>query len=136
MAEDIVDFLDGKGAVELFLVISPLGSRFTDLKDELPITSTTLSNRLDEAEELGLITQLPSSEPQYRKQHYLLTKRGEYLQDKAWELRLPRLYRQIRELKYEYNGGVEAFIEQIDDEADAIWERPAEITDDSKNCDE
>lgn len=48
-------FLDSDGAIELLCELDPIGSQFSELDEELPISHTTLTTRLGEAQELTLI---------------------------------------------------------------------------------
>ena len=54
--EEIAAFLTRTGAIGLLREVQHMdGSRFTDLADALDVSSSTLSNRLEEACELGLL---------------------------------------------------------------------------------
>jgi len=55
--ESIEEFVALKGGVGLLCVINPLGSRFTDLDDKMVVSPATLEDRLEEAQELGLVVQ-------------------------------------------------------------------------------
>lgn len=127
MTDDLLDYLADKGTIELLCVVDTAGMRFVDILEEVPITSTTLSKRLDRAERLGLVEQGVAVDPQFRKQHYFLTERGWRLKKKADEYGLPGLYRALRNLQNEYDGAVEAFMEEMTEEADTIMEYPSSV---------
>jgi len=50
----VSSYLGSKGAVELLCEIKPNGSQFTRLVEELPVSRSTVSTRLQEGEELRL----------------------------------------------------------------------------------
>lgn len=55
-SDEFAEFFDSAGAIGLFCVINPVGSRFGELNDDLPIAKSTVNTRLNEAQELGLLT--------------------------------------------------------------------------------
>lgn len=70
------EYLDQQGAVALLCTIDPGGSRFTELADALSMSRTTLSRRLDEAQEHGLIAPQEVTDDRRAAHEYALTEAG------------------------------------------------------------
>lgn len=77
MPESISDYLGKRGSIGLLTLLSMEGGmRFSDLEDELTISSSTLTRRIAEARGHGLV--IPEMDPQETsvKDLYRITDRG------------------------------------------------------------
>lgn len=96
MATSVAEFLDGKGAAELVVKIDPNGSRRFELKDMLDIAPNTLSARLDEGREAGVIETQALGAPKTGSK-YVLTPKGARLRMQLEEEGVDDLYKQIEQ---------------------------------------
>lgn len=73
MALSVENFLRLDGTMEMFCEIGSSGRRFSELEEELEISHTTLSKRLAQGEEIGLIKTEPIDDESGRSHQYLPT---------------------------------------------------------------
>lgn len=132
MADDFIEYFENDTAIEVFCALDSAGKRYMEIKDEVRVSTSTMTCRLNEAKELGLVTQLPAEDPQYKDQAYILTERGRQIRLLMLEgFHLPALYTELCKLEHEFDGAVEAFREKLEDEADAISEYSTDIETDT-----
>lgn len=112
--EEVAEFLDKAGAVGLFCVVDLYGRvQFSDLADELPNSTSTLSNRLDEAVDLGLF-EIGLDEPQVGGNRiYYLTAVGKNLQHYMDVEGVLKLYDKMRVYEVELDEAVTEIQEYI-----------------------
>lgn len=78
MPESISDFLQKRGSIGvLSLLQSGGGQRFTDLDEKLNISSATLTTRIGEARDLGLVTPEMDESDYSVGNQYRITDRGQ-----------------------------------------------------------
>lgn len=96
-------FIERKGALEVLFEVGTGGKRFTDIEENVSISSATLSNRLKEGKVAGLWKEeLEELEDGSAHRVYVLSPTGRELFEKAKELDLPELIDQRHELEAEY----------------------------------
>lgn len=128
MVDSIEEYFGNKTAIEVFCVLDGLGKRFKEIAEDTRVSPTTVSNRLEEAKELGLVAQLPAEDPQYKKQAYILTERGWQIRSIMLdEFHLPGIYAELRQLEHEFEGAIDAFQEDLKDEVDELQESSTEV---------
>lgn len=96
MPESISEFLEKRGAMGILVQLSTEGSqRFTDLDNALFISTATLTKRLGEARELGLVT--PGMDPKETSvdDEYRITDRGKLLSRRMERQGMLHRYRTI-----------------------------------------
>lgn len=136
MVDNFIEYFEKDSAIDVFCGLDLAGKRFTELKDEVRVSPSTMLCRLDEAKELGLVTQLPAEDPQYKKQAYILTERGWQIRLLMFEeFHLPAIQTELRKIEQEFDGAVDAFREQLKDEAETIREYSTDLKTD-KDSDE
>lgn len=97
-------FIERKGALEVLFEIADGKKRFTDIEENVSISSATLSNRLKEGKVAGLWDEILEDLDDGSSQRvYVLSSHGHDLVEEAEELDLPRLIEQRQELEAEYD---------------------------------
>lgn len=94
MVTSVREFLDGKGAAELVVKIDPNGSRRHELREMLNIAPNTLSRRLTEGREAGVIRTEALDAPETGHK-YVLTPKGARLRMQLEENDVDDLYEQL-----------------------------------------
>lgn len=95
MATSVVEFLDGKGAAELLVKINPSGSRRNELRELINVAPNTLTKRLNEGREAGLIETEAIYELGETGHQYVMTPKGARLRMVLEEKGVDDLYDQI-----------------------------------------
>jgi len=74
--DELIKFLDKKGAIEILVAIGLDGARFSNIESNVVISHDTIPNRIDEARKLGLVEteKIAGRTPSVK---YMLTKTGE-----------------------------------------------------------
>jgi len=113
MNSSFAAFFRRKGAVELLCIADrrDFQGRFTDLDDEINVSHSTLSKRLSEAQELGLITVAINPEASSPENVYRTTQTGKEIQNEMRELGLPRTYEKLRTIEDLFAEGSEDLVE-------------------------
>ena len=114
--EDALTFLGKKGAVELLCEVDQWeGSRFTDLKSMVPVSSSTLSKRLEEAVDCKILEIDIASSEYGTQKRYVFTTPGKQIRNKMQTQGLIRVYHEYqayqKELKAQ-KGTLEEWIEE------------------------
>lgn len=93
----ISEFLEKKGSVHLLEMIGTDGGSWNEIVEEIPISQSTLTQRLGEAEELGLINQsLDRTDSNTKKKYTLTRKLGEPIFQEMVTTQLKATARSIR----------------------------------------
>ena len=110
----VAEFFDGKGAVGLFCVINPAGSQIDELCEQLPVSEGTLRNRLDEAEELGLlrVDRVPGEHDTLKL--WVPTDRGIEIYHEMRARQIPTQFYEYRAVVREYEREREAFTQYME----------------------
>jgi DNA-binding HxlR family transcriptional regulator len=99
----IASYLTRQGAVALLCVLSPNGSRFTELADAVDVSRTTLSQRLEEGQEVSLITTVESDDDERTAHEYVLTEAGARLRMVMNQSGLTTTYRLLRDYRRQFD---------------------------------
>lgn len=118
------EFFTNDGAIELFCELHQTGSRFTDLNNELPISHTTLSSRLGEAQELELIEKQLMERDGNNVTVYAPTNKGARLILELRRTGVMETYQLLKEIR-------SRFEERSDNVREWVYENPMEFTTDS-----
>ena len=113
MNTSIAAFFRRKGAIELMCIADKRQDygRFTDLDDDINVSHSTLSKRLDEAQEIGLITPGFNPKASSTETVYNTTQMGRQIQREMKELGLPRMYEKLRTIEGLFIEESEEFVE-------------------------
>jgi DNA-binding HxlR family transcriptional regulator len=98
-----IRFIERKGALEVLFEVERGEKRFTDIQENVEISSATLSNRLKEGKVEGLWKEeLEESEDGSAQRVYVLSSQGDALYEDAIELNIPELIDQLQEVEAKY----------------------------------
>lgn len=101
-SDELGEYLERKGVVELFCEIDPAGSQFAHLADELGLSRTTLSKRLQEGEELGLLETV-EAEGRGTSHAYVLSEAGAEIRVYLNQRGMTEKHRQLKRLREEFD---------------------------------
>ena len=107
--EAIADFLSRTGAIGVLNEVPPLkyqGRRFTEFNENVDVSSSTLSKRLDEACESDLLKVELESTDYGSNNMYVLTGTGRNLRDQMEHMGVLRTYSKIQTLEEELDESV------------------------------
>ncbi|APX98504.1 winged helix-turn-helix transcriptional regulator [Natronorubrum daqingense] len=125
MVKQISGYLEMSGAIGLLVHLKYESRRFNELKDLVGVSPSTLTTRLNEGRDLGLIT-TRIGEDEYdldqRSIHheYMITDRGELVLEKMDEFEVTYAYKQLREAEQKLVEGRENLRVWIEDNEDEI----------------
>jgi DNA-binding HxlR family transcriptional regulator len=106
--EKVTTFLSRAGAIGILIEIDHTGGKqFTDLNEAIPVSSSTLSNRLQEAIELGILKQDLADETHNNSKIYVQTKLARRLHQRIKQQQLARIYSELQTLQEEFDEEVE-----------------------------
>lgn len=107
------DFLNRKGAIELFCELSPHGSRWTELDNEIMASHSTVTDRIEEAQELGLITHELIDRSGESVNVYTPTNRGARFMLALETQGVAETYRHLKETRQKYEEQTEKIREWV-----------------------
>jgi len=122
MAESLAEYFELKGAVGLFCVIRPEGSRFEELLSALPVSRRTLNTRLDEASELGLVSKEFISGDSDVLKLWVPTERGIEVYEELLARQIPPRFEKYRDAVREFDRERDAFVQYVERKGDAYLE--------------
>ncbi len=117
--ERIMDFLSKKGGVRLLEELQDGSKRFVVLRETLAVSSATIQDRIEDAQELGLISENPDYTSGGGYKRHPLTAKGQIIADELERTDLARIRKEIRKLEAEFEehiGDLETSLEQKTDE--------------------
>lgn len=118
--ETIKEFLQSKGSVGLLALLYERPMTYSEIESEIEITSSTITNRRDDAVNVGLLTIDVASDEHGTKKVYMLTDMGEFLADKMAREGVFANYRKMRTLQ-------ELVEEQTGDVISWVHENPSQV---------
>jgi DNA-binding HxlR family transcriptional regulator len=102
------EFLSSAGAIGILREIDHTGGkRFTDLEEVVPVSTSTLTTRIDEAEALGILVHNYTMVDGRRSIVYEKTKVGRRIRQRMQDQQLIRIYDDLVELQAEFDSEVE-----------------------------
>ena len=129
MNTSFASFFRRKGAIELMCIADQrdFEGRFTDLDNEINVSHSTLSKRLSEAQELGLINVAINPEADSPENVYRTTQVGRQIQSEMRELGLPRTYEKLRTIEELFTDGSEDLVKWAESFDAALVEKSEEF---------
>jgi len=116
MADTLREFFELRGAMGLLVVLKGEAKQFKHLNERLHISSSTLTKRIGEAKDLGLITpEIDDRETSVNNQ-YRITERGQYVVAKMGRLDIVHAYRTMLDMHDQVEGGKQELVEWIEGE--------------------
>lgn len=122
MDESLAEYFELKGAVALFCVIRPEGSRFEELLSALPVSRRTLNTRLDEASELGLVSKEFISGDSDVLKLWVPTERGIEVYEELLARQIPPRFEKYRDAVREFEREKDAFVQYVERKGDTYLE--------------
>lgn len=116
-AETLSDYVQRRGSLGVLIVLKRGPHRFTDLADALHISDSTLTERLGEARDLGLITPEINEQETTVSEQYRITERGQYIVRKVEQVQIEHAYRTFLDMYHQIETGREELLKWLDDEA-------------------
>lgn len=120
---ELQDFLSKAGGVTLLDELANGAERFVTLDQTLDMSSATLRDRLDQADELDLVEVEIRTQDNEGRKYWKLTGRGKVVRDEVQKTDLVRIQKRIRELRREFDGGVDSLIAQMKTRTDEMNEK-------------
>lgn len=118
MAEELSDYVEKRGSLGVLILLKTTGPRrFTDMANRLHISQSTLSERLEEARNHGLITPEIDEEGSSVDSQYRITERGQYIAAKLEKIGVEHAYLTFLDMYHEIEVGRDDLGEWLDDEA-------------------
>ena len=116
MADTLREFFEMRGGIGLLVVLKGGSKRFKHLNERLQISSSTLSKRIGEAKDLGLITPEIDDRETSVKNLYRVTERGQYVVAKMERLDIVHAYRTMLDMQTPVDDGKQELVEWIEGE--------------------
>jgi DNA-binding HxlR family transcriptional regulator len=118
-------YLQRSGSVGILVALETGGKRFNELKELVGVSPSTLSKRLEEGRDLGVVaTQLGEDERERERgtvhHEYVITDRGLLVLHKLDEYDVVYAYQQLREAEQRLDEGVEDVQEWIMEHTDLL----------------
>lgn len=116
MPETFREFFARRGGLGVLVILKEGPQRFSELNDRLYISTSTLSKRLGEARDLGLVTpEIDERETSVREQ-YRVTERGQFVVEKMDRLGIVHAYRTMLDMQGQVEEGKAELVEWVQDE--------------------
>lgn len=125
MVKAISGYLDRSGSIGILVNLKNDSKRFNELKELVGVSPSTLTKRLDEGDELGVITTRLGKDEYERDQRavhheYMITERGLVVLDQIEKFDIAYRYRQLREAEQQMKEGLDEMHEWIEDNSDQL----------------
>ncbi|WP_139246292.1 hypothetical protein [Natrinema hispanicum] len=120
---ELQDFLSKAGGVMLLDELATGAERFVTLDQTLDMSSATLRDRLDQADELDLVEVEIRTQDDEGRKYWKLTDRGEVIREEIQKTDLVRIQKRIRELQHEFDGEVDSLLAQMKARTDEMNEK-------------
>lgn len=125
MVKAVSGYLDRSGSVGILVNLKNDSKRFNELKELIGVSPSTLSKRLDEGQDLGVITTRLGKDEYARDQRavhheYMITERGLVVLDQIEKFDIMYRYRQLREAEQELEDALDEMHEWIEDNSDQL----------------
>lgn len=125
MVKAISGYLDRSGSIGILVNLKNDSKRFNELKELVGVSPSTLTKRLDEGGELGVITTRLGKDEYERDQRavhheYMITERGLVVLDQIEKFDIMYRYRQWREAEQQLEEGLDEMHDWIEDNSDQL----------------
>jgi len=105
MADTLSEYFQRRGSLGVLIVLKGGPHRFTDLAEALHISDSTLTARLGEARDFGLITPEIDEQETSVGDQYRITERGQYVVRKMEQLEMEHAYRTMLDMHAQVENG-------------------------------
>lgn len=117
MPEALSEFFHARGGLGILIVLRNGPHRFTDLREALHISQSTLTKRLGEARDLGLITPEIDADETSVKGQYRITERGQFVARRMEQLDMAHAYQTMLDMHATVEDGKEALVDWVEEES-------------------
>lgn len=145
LAEELEDYLSKRGTVELLCEINQSGSRYGELSEALDISTSTLTKRLKEGQDVLVIEMQAARRNRSPVNEYTLTKRGFRILYHMMDTNAIGAYQLYREAQAKFEEKAEEVCEWTAANSDQLTKEPhsipgpdffSDFEDQSENSDE
>jgi DNA-binding HxlR family transcriptional regulator len=112
--ERIVSYLNKKGGVRVLEELQSGPKRFVTLEETLNISKATITDRITDAREVGLISETPDYGGGNGYKRHPLTAKGQVVADELERTDLARIRKEIRKLEAEFDEQLSEFETSMD----------------------
>jgi DNA-binding HxlR family transcriptional regulator len=116
MPDTVSEYLASRGGLGVLVVLRTEAKRFTDLQDTLHISESTLTKRLGEARDLGLVTPEIDEQETSVGDRYRISERGQYVVAKAERLDIVHAYQTMLDMHAAVEDGRKELVEWVGDD--------------------
>lgn len=116
MADTVREFCNSRGGLGVLILLYSDAQRFTDLADLLHISDSTLTYRLAEARDLGLVTPEIDEQETSVGDQYRLSERGALIVKKLEQFGVVHAYRTMLDMHQQVEDGRSDLDEWLDGE--------------------
>jgi len=113
MVDTLREYFELRGGIGLLVVLKGDAKQFKDLTDRLHISSSTLTKRIGEAKDYGLITPEIDDQETSVNNRYRLTERGQYIITKMERMNIVHAYRTMLDMQAQIEEGKTELLEWV-----------------------
>lgn len=114
--EQLVAFLKKKGSIELLIIVSEGGARYTEIEEQTSVADSTMNKRRGEAVDLNLITTDSKPGEEGMNRFYVLEPLGQVVRLDIQRAGLDKVFWQLQALREQYSERSETVISAFEDE--------------------
>lgn len=116
MADTLSEYFQRRGGLGVLVVLKTGPLRYKDLEEALHVSTSTLTERLGEARDLGLLTPEIDEGKTSVDGQYRISERGQYVVRKMEQLGMVHAYRTMLEMYFQVEDGRDELLDWIADE--------------------
>ena len=128
LAEQLEDYLGKDGSIQLLCEINQNGARHGDISEGVDISPSTLTKRLREGEELGLIERQAATRNQQAVVEYVLTDRGVQILYHILDVNGLGAYQMYRKARLDFEATAEEIREWAAANSEQLMKEPHSVT--------
>ena len=116
----IPSFLKKKGAIGLIIAINDGCETFTEIKSEMTVSQTTVSERIGDADDVGLLDSARTKRYDRTTSRYMFTDRGKAVAEKLKSTGTERAYKKLRMRQQDFDEASEEVVQWSQEEAGSL----------------
>ena len=113
MEDTLSEYFESRGGIGVLVVLKGDAKQFKDLTDRLHVSSSTLTKRIGEAKELGLITPEIDDQETSVNNQYRLTERGQHVITKMERVNILHAYQTMLDMQAQIEEGKAELLEWV-----------------------
>jgi len=115
-SKEIAEFLQLKAGPELLLAIGTKGGRWTDIENQIEVSSATLSDRLEKARDLNLIKPSAKGIESSVSSIYRLDKLGEMIYHQMHNTNIASTWAYLKDTQEEFESQKEQLVKWVEND--------------------